>query len=130
VNAVLSQIGASELPQIEIYNKIDLIEGMGPRVERDEGGRVRRVWLSAATGQGVDLLLEAMAEFFHHEHVYKQVQLSPADGRLRARLFQLGRIISEKLTEEGGWELEVELPRKAFDRLIHQEPSLEGRLVA
>ncbi len=130
VNAVLSQIGAGELPQIEIYNKIDLIEGMGPRVERDEDGRVRRVWLSAATGEGVDLLLEAVAGFFHQEHVYKVIQLSPADGRLRARLFEFGRIISEQLTEDGGWELEVELPRKAFDRLIHQEPSLEERLVA
>src|SRR5688572_20880341 len=47
VNEVLQEVGAGDLPQIEVYNKADLL-GEAPRVELDETGRVRRVWLSAA----------------------------------------------------------------------------------
>jgi len=130
VNDVLAQIGAEAVPQIEIFNKIDLTDGAEPRVERGDDGLVRRIWLSAATGEGVDLLLDALAEFFHQEHVHKVVQLAPGDGRLRARLFELGQVLSEQVTEEGGWELEVELPRKSYDRLLQQESGLEERLIA
>ncbi|HLA74369.1 MAG TPA: ribosome rescue GTPase HflX [Gammaproteobacteria bacterium] len=62
VNQVLQQIGAENVPQIEVYNKIDLLADTEPHVERDEQGRVRRVWLSAVSGKGLDLLLLALAE--------------------------------------------------------------------
>lgn len=130
VNSVLKQIGADEIPQIEIYNKIDLMENGGPGIERGDDGLVRRVRLSARTGEGIDLLLEALAEFFHQERVHKVVQLEPADGRLRARLFELGGVVSEAVTEMGGWEIEIELPKKAYDQLICQESTLEKRLIA
>ncbi|MEE9357935.1 ribosome rescue GTPase HflX [Candidatus Vondammii sp. HM_W22] len=130
VNSVLKQIGADEIPQIEIYNKIDLMEDGGPGLERGEDGLVRRVRLSARTGEGVDLLLGALAEFFHQERVHKVVQLEPADGRLRARLFELGGVVAEAVTEMGGWEIEIELPKKAYDQLICQESTLEKRLIA
>lgn len=61
VNVVLKEIGAQHLPQILILNKIDLT-GLPPRVERDEYGRISRVWLSAQTGAGVDLLRGALGE--------------------------------------------------------------------
>ena len=130
VNDVLAQIGANEIPQIEIYNKIELIEGAAPAVERDQDGQIRRIWLSAASGEGMDLLMQGLTEFFGRERVQKVIQLAPADGRLRARLFELGLVLSEQLTDEGGWEIEVELSRKSFERLILQEPDLENRLVA
>lgn len=47
VNDVLRQIGADKIAQIEIYNKIDLTESEMPRIERDEDGRIIRIWLSA-----------------------------------------------------------------------------------
>ena len=61
VNRVLAEIGAGDLPQILVFNKIDRIESP-PRVDRDENGRVSHVWLSAAKSQGLDLLREAVAE--------------------------------------------------------------------
>ena len=129
VNDVLKQIGASGVPQIEVYNKIDLLDEMEPHIERGDDGLPKRVWLSAATGQGVELLLQALAEFFHQEHVRKVLQLQPLDGRLRSRLFQLGRVISEQSTEQGGWEMEVEMPRRNFERLLRQESGLADRLL-
>lgn len=62
VNAVLKEIGADGVPQIEVYNKIDLVPGCLPHIERDEQGRVRRVWVSAVSGAGLNLLREAVAE--------------------------------------------------------------------
>ncbi len=129
VNNVLGQIEASDLTQIEIYNKIDLMENEQPRIQRGADGLVTRVWLSAATGDGIDLLISALAEHLHREHVRKVVHLAPADGQLRARLFQLGRVISEQVTDDGGWEIEFELSSKVFDRLVKQGSGLEKRLI-
>jgi GTP-binding protein HflX len=64
VNRVLHVIGAEDVPQLEIYNKIDRIEGCKPQLERDAFGRARRVWLSALSGEGIDLLQQALAEYF------------------------------------------------------------------
>lgn len=64
VNKVLHTIGAENVPQLEVYNKIDQMEGYKPRLEREASGRVRRVWLSAINGEGIDLLRQALAEYF------------------------------------------------------------------
>jgi len=130
VNDVLRQIGADGKPQIEIFNKIDLMEQEQPRIERGEDGMPRRIWLSAKTGEGAELLSQALGEFFRQEQVSKLMKLKPQDGRLRARLFQLGKVQSEQVTAQGGWEMQVELPRKSFERLMQTESDLEKRVVA
>jgi GTP-binding protein HflX len=130
VNSVLRQIGADKVPQIEIYNKIDLLENQPPRVERNQEGAIQRIWLSAAERDGMDLLLEALLEFFQQEHIRRVFRLAPGDGRLRARLFSVATVIDERLTEEGGWELELELSRREYERLLHQEGGLEQRQIA
>jgi len=61
VNDVLSEIGAAEVPQILVWNKIDLTHA-GAAVERDDCDRIRRVFLSARTGEGLDLIRAALAE--------------------------------------------------------------------
>jgi len=129
VNSVLEQIGADAVPQIEVFNKIDSLEDSEPRVETDEEGRVRRVWISARDGRGVDELLQVLGEFFRSEQVSQVLRLSPSEGRLRAKLFQLGRVTREEITEEGGWELSVRLPKIEFDRLLQQDYALRQRLV-
>ncbi len=62
VNAVLHEIGADHIPQILVWNKIDLA-GLAPGVERDEYDKIRRVFVSAQTGAGIELLRTAIAEF-------------------------------------------------------------------
>jgi GTP-binding protein HflX len=61
VNAVLAEIGAERIPQILIYNKIDL-NGAAPEVGRDEYGKISRIWISAKTGSGLDLVKQALEE--------------------------------------------------------------------
>jgi GTPase len=61
VNLVLKEIGADTIPQILVYNKIDMT-AFPPRVEANEYGKIRRVWISAVTGQGLDLLRNALGQ--------------------------------------------------------------------
>ena len=61
VNIVLKEIGADQIPQILVWNKIDAA-GMEPTVERDECDNIRRVALSARSGEGLDLLKSALAQ--------------------------------------------------------------------
>jgi GTPase len=62
VDKVLREIGAEQVPQIRIMNKVDLTEAE-PQVARDEYGKIAAVWLSAKTGAGVSLLRDALAEY-------------------------------------------------------------------
>ena len=61
VNKVLEEIGAQAIPQLFVWNKIDL-NGVGPGIDRDDCGRIARVRLSARTGAGLDALRQALAE--------------------------------------------------------------------
>jgi GTP-binding protein HflX len=61
VNGVLREIGADHIPQILVWNKIDL-SGLEPAVERDEYDKIQRVFVSAQTGQGMSLLRQAISE--------------------------------------------------------------------
>ena len=61
VNKVLGEIGAAEIRQMIVWNKID-VNGLEPGLERDEYGKISRVRLSAVTGEGVELLRLALAE--------------------------------------------------------------------
>ncbi len=62
VNLVLKEIGAENIPQILVWNKIDAA-GLEPGLDRDEYDKIRRVFISAQTGAGLGLLREAVAEF-------------------------------------------------------------------
>lgn len=117
VNEVLREIGAEGIPQIEVFNKIDLVDGAKPGIERDENGRVRRVHVSALTGAGFDLLLAAAGEFLRPAMVRQALQLPPSAGRLRAQLYALGAVRTEHVEENGDWCLEVELKPHAWSQL-------------
>lgn len=69
VNAVLEKIGADEVPQLIVCNKIDQLDDHEPRIDRNENGKVTRVWLSAMTGEGLDLLRQVLQEYFPEQQV-------------------------------------------------------------
>ncbi len=64
VDKVLAQIKASDVPQLIICNKIDKLADHVPRIDRNEDGKVICVWLSAQTGEGLDLLRQVLQEYF------------------------------------------------------------------
>ncbi|MDQ8039166.1 MAG: ribosome rescue GTPase HflX [Rickettsiella sp.] len=63
VQSVLKQIQADKIPQLLVYNKIDLLSEVSPRLERNNAGLPSKVWISANTGIGLDLLQQALSEF-------------------------------------------------------------------
>jgi GTP-binding protein HflX len=75
VNTVLQEIGADHIPQILVWNKIDAA-GLEPSVERDEYDKIRRVFISAQTGDGLNLLRDAIAEFARSNAVEQPGYLS------------------------------------------------------
>ena len=80
VNKVLAEIGADHIPQLMVLNKID-VNGLAPGLERDEYGRIGRIWVSARTGEGFDLLREALAEYSRqHQAEALQVVAQAAAG--------------------------------------------------
>ncbi len=68
VEKVLQEIGADAVPQLRVYNKLDLT-GVAPGVARDEYGKLRSVYVSAQTGAGLELLREALSEILGAGHV-------------------------------------------------------------
>ena len=120
VQSVLGEIGANEIPQLLVYNKIDLLEQQ-PRIDRNADGLPERVWVSAATGAGTELLREAMAELLAHDMVEQQLDISPKQGRLRAALYELGAVVSEEHGEDGIAHLNVRMPRVDWNRLVVTE---------
>lgn len=122
VDEVLSEIGANEIPTLMVFNKIDQFDEGTPRIDRDDQGLPARVWLSARTGEGLDLLDRALSERLRGQLVRERLSLGPADGRLRAWLFSHSRVLEDAPTEQGGWEMEVELTPEQRQR----EPRLFG----
>jgi GTP-binding protein HflX len=108
VEEVLEEIGASRVPVIQVFNKIDLLERPAS-FARDEQGRITRVWISAHTGEGVELLLQAISEHFRQGRLTRHLLLAPSAGRLRAQIYRRLTVIEEHLSDAGGWRLTVEL---------------------
>lgn len=130
VQEVVAEIGADEVPQIQIFNKTDLLPDTEPRMERDADGRVRRVWVSARSGAGLDLLLDALSEHFRGERLHQRIFVGPGEGALRAWFFAHADILSDQATDDGGWEMELMVPRIELERLLSKNRALADRLVS
>jgi GTPase len=117
VNAVLREIGADDIPQLCVYNKVDLT-GDEPHAERNGEGVIDRVWLSALRGTGLDLLTSALTEYFQGVQVHGWLCLPPRAGAIRSSLYQTGSVLSERVDDRGRWWIEVRMPRCDIDRLL------------
>ncbi|MCB1733740.1 MAG: GTPase HflX [Gammaproteobacteria bacterium] len=125
VQAVLDEIGATDVPQIRVMNKLDVVpleEGGGDaRVDRDEDGRVSRVWLSAITGDGLSMLLDAIRERVSGPMITGWLRLPSSAGRERAQLFEIDVVVDERTEDNGDVQLRLELPVALFERLLESQ---------
>lgn len=115
VDRVLAEIGADEVPQLRVMNKTDLTD-TAPRIDHDADGVAHRVWLSAATGAGLDLLRQALGERLGGERIRAPLDLPLSAGRLYARLKSAG-IIADEAVDSDGWHLHIDAPRQLLASL-------------
>jgi GTPase len=120
VDEVLESIGARGVRQIAVYNKIDRT-GEPPRAETGADGRIDRVWLSAHSGAGIDLLLQALHQALGADLCRCTLRLPPQAGRARARLFAAGAVISHKTLADGVVEAEISLRRQDLERICRED---------
>lgn len=121
VQEVLEEIGAANNPQLLVYNKIDLLNQVEPHIDRDSRGKPVAVWLSAQTGDGLELLISAIRECLDIDLVEGQFYLAPEYARLRARLYEQGAVLNEIAAEDGGAVLQLSLSRGDYNRLLKFE---------
>lgn len=119
VESVLEEIGAGYVPMIRVFNKIDLKDEPA-RVLRDEKGNAHTVFVSALTGAGMDLLIEALQSHFGGQEQRGWLLLSPQEGALRAELFALQSVENETFLADGGMALQLRLAEKDRQRLQSQ----------
>ena len=120
VDSVLKSIGAKDIPVLQVYNKIDLLEGQQPLVDFDENGKPWRVWVSAKTGTCISELKQAISDVLGEDMVEIHLSLSPDQGRFRARLYETGVVQQESTKENGQLLLDIRLPRTEFTRIMRE----------
>lgn len=126
VENVLAEIGADDIPVLQVFNKIDLLENFLPRTERNEEGVPVRVWVSAVAGQGMDELFDAIVERLAEDVVHLFVCLRPVDGKLRALLHDAGSVIEETHRNNGDSVLEVRLQQRDWLQLLSRADMKEN----
>ena len=120
VNQVISMIGASHVAQIEVYNKIDMHSAQKRRIEISENNKITRIWLSSRTGEGVDLLLEAINRYLNKHKRPHYINIPVSAGQLRAKLFDIGAVKQENIDDMGGWVMKVELEEYKLHKLCKE----------
>src|SRR3990167_292552 len=111
VNEVLHQIGAETVPRILVLNKIDLQPELQPKIDRNDQGEIRRVYVSTLKDLGIDQLIIALSEKLGQEMVEKTVDLTPMQAKLRAQLYEQDAVLAEQIDDEGHYHLRIRMRR-------------------
>lgn len=125
VQSVLEMIDALDVPQIMVFNKIDQIN-MLPNVDLDVHGTIQNVWLSALKGDGLDLLANALRQYFEHQVKRVWLHLPPIEGALRSELYAKGAVVQEFADEHGYWQIEADIPLNILKKFTEYQISEES----
>ncbi len=118
VEEVLDQIGARKVPRLKVYNKIDKL----PDDERAAlENSAAACFVSAHTGQGTEDLLEAITARVAGQRRRGILSLGPAEGRVRARLYEAAAVRHETAGDDGGWQLDLDVDDRDLARLERSE---------
>jgi GTP-binding protein HflX len=125
VDEVLQEIEAHEVPTLLVMNKIDNLEDQKPRIERDDEGVPRAVWISAMDGLGIDLLFAALTERLVSQIVQYRLRIPPQhQGRIRSTFFQMKCIQQEEYDPEGNLLITVRMQQVDWSRLEKREEAV------
>ena len=127
VEDVLESVGASDIPSVRLFNKIDLVDRPAS-TRRNADGQVERIDVSALQGTGLDELKETIALRLKGERIRVWINLEGRYAKLRSQLFDLGAVEEEKITDEGHWLLHINLSQQDAEHLGRM-PGADGSLV-
>lgn len=117
---VLDEIGAGDIPVIQVYNKIDL-NTHAWKIPKQQGKNSDSVWVSALTGEGMDNLQNALGLMLgKHNHLYR-ISLALHAGELRSRLFRKCEVIHEEIDDTGTVVMDVRMDKATWGWLKGQK---------
>ena len=128
VEQILDEIGAGDVPQLLVYNKIDL-PGYQSRVDLDEHNQPSRVWLSSINKTGFEDLLSVLGRRFTEDKVRCNLLLQADEGQIRAYLYTEGAIDSEEFGKNGEMALNLKLSPALLKKLHRKYQLNENRIV-
>ncbi|MEM7083650.1 MAG: ribosome rescue GTPase HflX [Pseudomonadota bacterium] len=118
VNGVLRDIGAEDIPQQIVFNKIDLLnETDVPMTDPEQGV----VWVSAERGDGIDGLLGRIDHELRGKRRQGWMQIAGSEGRLRAALYELKAVLDEQTLENGDLVLSLDLDEQSIRRIQREQ---------
>ncbi|MDB6084584.1 MAG: GTPase [Gammaproteobacteria bacterium] len=133
VREVLKSIGAGEIRELLVFNKIDLVEGgpsesdmpgveiqgvTTPRIVMGTDGVAAQAWVSAATGAGLPSLRDALAHAVRPNQVCRTLHLEMPAAAVRSDLYRRNAVRAERQCDDGSWELDVELDLTEMAKLL------------
>lgn len=118
VEIVLDEIEALDRPTLQVFNKIDLLPGQKPRIDRDDQGLPWRVWASAKDSEGLELIRQAIGELLSQTLFEQTIELTPQESQLRALLYDHGAVLHEEFTENGHMMLDVRIEQDDFQQML------------
>ena len=117
VREVLRGIGAGEIREMVVFNKIDLI-GEKTRTVGGADGLATLVSVSAVTGEGLPALRAALAHAVRPNQVRRTLHLELLAAAVRSDLYRRNAVRTERQCEDGSWELDVELDLSEIAKLL------------
>lgn len=134
VYGVLESIGAGDVPVIEVFNKIDQLEQVTPKVEgsalsdgtqlaeNSKGSNevLNRVWCSAKTGEGVELVLQTIGQQLEIDWLDLKLLILPPNLDIRSELYNLHVITGEKVNDDGSMDVDIKIDAADWRRLNRQ----------
>jgi len=124
---LLASVGASGIPIVRVFNKIDLVS-RPVATSLNDAGEIERIDVSALHGLGLEQLNEAIILRLNGKRIRTWISLEGRHAKLRSQLFDLGAVEEEKVTEDGQWLLHVDLSHQDA-RQLGRLPGPEGKLI-
>jgi GTP-binding protein HflX len=117
VREVLRGIGAGEIRELVVFNKIDLAAEK-PRIVAGPDAVATQAWASAVTGEGLAGLREALAHAVRPNQVRRTLHLELLAAAVRSDLYRRNAVRTEGQCDDGSWDLDVELDLTEFGKLL------------
>ncbi|RUM91980.1 MAG: GTPase HflX [Thiomicrospira sp.] len=132
VEEVIKEVGAEEVPQLTVFNKIDRLKDpeIQPHVDLNDEGLPDRVWISAKESEGIELMLDAVAAHFRGKFQTVELVLDVKAGKKRAELYTLGTILDEGFDEEGNSVFKMSLTENEWEQVKQWKEVLSFKVLS